>query len=71
MKNIKKDFEELKSKMTDWGDYIILLTVVKGKGYSKQILVRAFNSLVSTEQYDKSEKNDYIEYLVKKASGIF
>jgi len=71
MNNIKKDFEELKSKMIDWGDYIILLTVVKGKGYSKQTLIRAFNSLVSKEQYDKSEKNDYIEYLVRKASETF
>lgn len=71
MKKIKKDFEELKSKMIDWGDYIILLTVVKNKKYNKTILTKAFNSLVSKEQYDKSEKNDYIEYLVKKASGIF
>lgn len=70
MKTIKKDFEELKNKVPEWGDYIILLTVVKGKGYSKQVLGKAFNSLVSKEQYDKSEKNDYLEYLWKKNSEV-
>lgn len=68
MQKIKKDFEELKSKLPDWGDYVILLTVVKGKKYSKTILEKSFNSLVSKEQYDKSEKIDYIDYLVSKCN---
>ena len=70
MKKIKKDFEELKSKVPDWGDYVILLTVVKGKKYSKTIITHAFDSLVSKEQYDKSEKDDYIDYLWIKNSEV-
>jgi hypothetical protein len=60
---IKRRFEWQKDGRKDLGDYINLCYVIKGRHYKKEDLRKAFIKLVNREEYDWSERNDYIIYL--------
>jgi len=60
---IKNLFDSIKFKNPELGDYIILCMAIQGKKYSQAMIRKAFLQLVSKDEYDASEKDDYIKYL--------
>ena len=60
---IKNRFEAIKFKHPELGDYIILCMAVKGMKYDKSLLRKAFLKLVSRDEYDFKERNEFIDYL--------
>lgn len=62
---VKNRFNIEKAKHPELGDYINLCSVVKGKFYHPDLIRKSFNELVSRDEYDRSERKDYIDYLIK------
>jgi len=60
---IKRRFEWQRESHKQLGDYINLCYVIKGRKYNKKDLHKAFLKLVNREEFDWSERNDYIIYL--------
>lgn len=66
MKEIKLKFLEISEKKTGCGTYIVLCEVIKklaGRKINNSLLRKSFLSLVSRDEYDFKEKEDYIKYL--------
>ncbi len=66
MKSIKSDFEKESNRNPNLSSFICLAKVVKVRFYVRKSLVKAFNQLVSKEDYATEEKNqliDHLEYL--------
>ena len=63
MNEIKNRFELYQSKHPNIGDYICLCEVIKGMKYTKPVIKNSFLKLVSREEYDFEEKEEYINYL--------
>ena len=65
MKEIKHRFELIRTdkKYEGWGDYVCLCEAIKGRNYKRSDVFRAFNQLVSKEDYDIDEKLEYQNYL--------
>lgn len=64
MNDIKKRFEKFREEHPSLGDVIILSMTIDSQGYKKDLIQRAFNLLVSKEEYDLSEKRDIINSLI-------
>lgn len=60
---IKRRFELQKQDRPDLGDYINLCYIIKGRNYNNKDLRKAFLKLINRDEYDFSEKEDYIKYL--------
>ena len=60
---IKNRFNSIKFDNPQLGDYIILCMAIKDMKYDKALLRKAFLKLVSRDEYDFSERNEYIKYL--------
>lgn len=58
-------FELLKEMHPELGDVLHMYDTVLGQHYSKGVITKYFNKLVSKEEYDKSDKQDILEYLFK------
>lgn len=65
MKDLKKRFESFREEHPSLGDVIIMSMAVEGQSYSKELIQRAFNALVSKEEYEQDEKREIVEYLIK------
>lgn len=65
MKEIKTKFYLIRSdnKYCGWGDYVCLCQVIKGRNYKRNDILRAFNKLVSRDEYDWNERKEYQDYL--------
>lgn len=60
---IKRRFEWQKDSNPLLGDYINLCYVIKGRHYKKEDLRKAFLKLISRDEFDMKEKEEYISYL--------
>ena len=66
MKEIRNKFLEISEKKTGWGTYVVLCEVIKtlkGRKINNSLLRKSFLTLVSRDEYDFKEKEDYIKYL--------
>lgn len=51
----------------EWGSYIHLCVIINGTGASITEVTKLFNKLMPEDEYDKPEKGELIDYLVKIA----
>jgi hypothetical protein len=65
MEEIKRRFKLMCSekKNENNGDYINLAKVVVGRNYKPNDIRKSFLKLVSRNEYDSSERGEYIDYL--------
>lgn len=64
MKELKKRFESFKEEHPSLGDVIIMSMAVESQEYTKEIIQRAFNQLVSKDEYEQDEKREIVESLI-------
>lgn len=64
MEDLKRRFLQLRDECTGVSDLIILWYSVNQMGYSDAVVRKAFNTLVSKEEYDSCDKNELIDYLL-------
>jgi hypothetical protein len=65
MRSLKRVFNKIRNENPFWSDYTCFAEAVRGRKFSKRTIIRNFNSLVSKEDYAKSEKREIIEHLVE------
>lgn len=65
MEDLKRRFDDLRGQITGAGDIIILWYAVNHMRYSDIIIRRAFNQLVSKDEYEEEDKKELIDYLIK------
>jgi hypothetical protein len=63
MRSIKARFNEQEQKNPFHGASINLVRAVRGKKFSRQNLLKAFNELMPDEEYDKADKKELIDFL--------
>lgn len=63
MKDLEGRFTKFKEDNEYLGDIIIMSLAVEKMRYSKEIIRKSFNNLVSDEEYEGSDKNEIINYL--------
>ena len=65
MRSIERRFKMMASRKENefLSDFIIFGRTVVGQSYSRDRLARAFNKLVSKDDYDKSDKKALLEHL--------
>ena len=61
--DLKKLFLLNKDKFPDLGDIIILSISVDSKKYSKDIIQKVFNSVISKDEYDNIDKSEILSSL--------
>ncbi len=64
MKELTKRFKGFREEFPALGDVIVMSMAVDSQEYSKDLIQRAFNKLVSKDEYDVSEKREIVECLV-------
>lgn len=64
MKELKKRFRDFREEHPSLGDVIIMSMSVDSQGYKKTLIQRAFNELVSKEEYEQDEKREIVQSLV-------
>jgi hypothetical protein len=64
MRTLKGIFNKIRVENPFWSDYTCFAEAVRGRKFSRKIIIRNFNSLVDKEEYARSEKKEIIEYLV-------
>ena len=60
MKELIKRFQKFREEHPALGDVIIMSMAVESQSYTKEIIQRAFNKLVSKEEYEQDEKREII-----------
>ena len=63
MKELKKRFQLFREEHPSLGDVIIMSIVVENMNYPKTTIQRAFNELVSKEEYEQNEKSEIVQAL--------
>lgn len=63
MKDLKNRFLLIQEQNPIHGDVILIWYAVNGMNYSKDIIRKVFNLVVSKDQYDPEDKNEILEYL--------
>ena len=63
MKELIKRFNRFQEEHPALGSVVVLSMSVENQNYSKELIQRAFNKLVSKEEYDASEKREIIASL--------
>ncbi len=64
MKQLIKRFKSFREEHPALGDIIIMSMTIEGMEFSKEVIQRAFNRLVSKDEYDKKDKKEIIESLI-------
>lgn len=64
MKELNKRFGEFREEHPGLGDVIIMSMAVEGQQYPRDVIQRAFNKLVSKEEYEQDEKREIVECLI-------
>jgi hypothetical protein len=67
---LKKEFEELKKKFPEYSSYILFADLVKGKGYSKEVIESLFDLFVESSDYSKSDLPDLVHNLFKLSENV-
>ncbi len=70
MKKVKEQFNNLKNKHPELGDYILLCMIVEKKNYTILLLTRLFKKLVTDEDWSSKEKKDLINYLYLRSIKV-
>ena len=65
MKELNKRFKRFREENQNLGDVIIMSMAIEGMGYTKELIQRAFNKLVSKDEFEQDEKREIIESLLK------
>lgn len=60
-----KALEMSKDKQPGWGTYIHFCKVLQESGCKRAEILKLFNKYMPEDEYDKSEKTELIDYLVK------
>lgn len=63
MRSIEANYKKIQARNPNLGDYLCLARTVKGRKFSRKNLVKAFNELVSKDDYLKSERIELVDYL--------
>ena len=64
MKEIIKRFNRFREENPNLGDVVIMSMTVGGMEYPKELIQRAFNKLVSKEEYEQDEKREIVDCLI-------
>lgn len=64
MNDLKKRFHQFREEHPSLGDVIIMSMAVDSMKYSKTVVQRAFNELVSKEEYEQDEKREIVICLI-------
>ena len=64
MNNLKKRFLSFREEFPALGDVIIISMAVEGMEYPKRLIQRAFNELVSKDEFAEDEKREIIDGLI-------
>lgn len=70
MNDLKKRFREFREEHPALGDVIIISMAVDGMKYPKTVIQRAFNELVSKEEYEQDEKREIVICLIAYTNRI-
>ena len=62
-KDLVRYYNYQKESHQELGDYINLAYVLKGRKFNKTDIRKAFLKLVSRDEYDFAEREEYIQYL--------
>lgn len=66
----KKAFEMSKDKNPGWGTYIHICNILQESGCKRTEILKIFNQYMPKDEYDKPEKGEYIDNLVKISNPI-
>lgn len=69
MSEIRKRFLKFREEHPSLGDVIILSMSIGGMSYTPSAIRKAFDELVSKEEYDKEEKGEIINSLINYTNG--
>lgn len=64
MRSIEARFKQIETRNQNWSSYIVFAHAVREQDFCRDRLVRHFNKLVETEDYDKGEKKEIIKFLL-------
>lgn len=70
MKELLKRFCRYREEFPSLGDVVIMSLSVENQNYPKSFIQRAFNKLVSTEEYEQDEKREIVESLVNYSKKL-
>jgi predicted RNA-binding protein YlxR (DUF448 family) len=65
MRSFKRVFNKIKNKNPDWSNYICFAETIRRRKFSKQTIVRYFNRLVDTDDYQNKDKKSLLQQLLK------
>lgn len=68
MKSIKRRFDNISKKEPSWSSYTCFIESIRYKQFSKNIIHKWFNTLVDTNDYDKTDKRDILHDLVRESN---
>ncbi|MDD5552070.1 MAG: hypothetical protein PHI88_02870 [Candidatus Pacebacteria bacterium] len=63
MRSLERRFNNIADKNPFWSSYICFSKAIDGQKFSKQIISRYFNKLVSKEDYNRSDKREILRQL--------
>ncbi len=66
MKEFERQFKSFRDEFPALGDVIIMSMALEGKKLTKAFVQKAFNKLVSKEEYEQDEKREIIDSLMKR-----
>jgi flagellar motor component MotA len=70
MKSLERRFNNISRLNHYWSSYICFAEAVKGRNFSKKIILRHFNALVEKDDYDKRDKKELIKNLLSLSKKI-
>jgi hypothetical protein len=65
---MKEKFKELQDKYPNLSSAMVFVKLIKGKGFSKNIISRHFSSLVDKDDYSGLEKRSLLKWLFEIGS---
>lgn len=65
MKSIKANLIRVIQRNPGYTNYTALATAIKGKGFSRKAILKAFNEFVPLEEYERKYKKRVIYHLYK------
>jgi hypothetical protein len=65
MRPLKRVFNKIRSENPYWSDYTCFAEATRGRKFFRKTIIRNFNSLVSKEEYVRSEKKETLEHLME------
>ncbi len=66
-KKFKEALQESIKDKPEWGTYIHFCIILSESGVKKTEITKLFNKFMPKDEYDRSEKGELIDYLIKIA----